>query len=488
MSTNKPASDASLDSRWQTVRPSAGCNAGPAVGQKLQQNVGSDGASGVNPQKATASTKSIVQETAEVPRFLIMKKIDGTDFSKVSPFLIHKTMYGLIGEIKMLKKIKDGLLVETVSNAQSNRLLKTERFADMPVVVIPHGTLNISKGVIFCRDLLNCSLVEIEENLRDKGVTEVKRIQRRIEDKLVDTPNLILTFNTPKLPKYIDAAMYRLQVRPYIPAPLRCSRCLRFGHIALKCSNEPRCTCGKATHEGKPCETPYKCINCEGSHSTKDSKCPMYLQEVAIQKLKVTEKLSYAEAKRKVIINTPTPGISYAKAVESPAKSAGESAIIKELLPQLTQVMNSLMNDFVKKYIGSNASSSIIQNSERIEPNVPGISDFVEPPLKKSSQIHTGNTSDSSYSITKEKRKANSPADVSEDTDVSLSSSQTQRKTTKKRKPGWQKGRSRKTAVAEEVDNYIASSSQTNSAGSSQQKSSRNSESHSEMAIGVETL
>ncbi|KAJ8927484.1 hypothetical protein NQ314_020052 [Rhamnusium bicolor] len=61
----------------------------------------------------------------------------------------------------------DGLLVETVSNPQSKRLQKIERFADIPVEVIPHGTLNVSKGVIFCRNLLNCSLEEIEENLVD---------------------------------------------------------------------------------------------------------------------------------------------------------------------------------------------------------------------------------------------------------------------------------------------------------------------------------
>ncbi|KAJ8950723.1 hypothetical protein NQ314_007791 [Rhamnusium bicolor] len=150
--------------------------------------------------------------------------------------------------------------LEPVSNPQSKRLQKIERFADIPVeVIITHGTLNVSKGVIFCRDLLNCSLEEIEENLVDQGVISIKRIKTRRDGTLVDTPNLILTFNTRKLPKFINAAMYRLQI---------------FGHIALKCTQEPNCVCGKTPHEGKPCETPYKCVNCEGTHLARDPLCP----------------------------------------------------------------------------------------------------------------------------------------------------------------------------------------------------------------------
>ncbi|KAJ8944452.1 hypothetical protein NQ314_009477 [Rhamnusium bicolor] len=209
----------------------------------------------------------------------------------------------------MFKKIKDGLLVETMSNPQSKRLQKIERFADIP-------------------------------------------IETRRDGLLVDTPNSILTFNTPKLPKFINAAMYRLQVRPYIPCPLRCVRCQLFGHIALKYIQKPKCVCFKTLQESKPCEIPYKCVNCEGTHSARDPKCPKYLQEVVIQKVKITEKLSYIEAKRKVIINNAIPGLSYAQSMQSPTNSAMEPDIIKELIPQLTQKKKHLANGIkgIKKW------------------------------------------------------------------------------------------------------------------------------------------
>lgn len=40
----------------------------------------------------------------------------------------------------------------------------------------PHVTLNQSKEVVTCRDLLNCSITEITKNFENQGVIEVKRI------------------------------------------------------------------------------------------------------------------------------------------------------------------------------------------------------------------------------------------------------------------------------------------------------------------------
>lgn len=165
-------------------------------------------------RESTKSNSAMNLETEEpVPRFLIIKRIDGGDFAKVSPFVIDKTLYGLIGQVKAVRKIKEGLLVETTSKPQSIRLLKIEKFGDFPVEITPHKALNYSKGVITCRDLLNCSTQEILKGVQPAGVIEIKRITTRREGNLVDTASLILTFNTPTLPKTIKVAFYSLKVR-----------------------------------------------------------------------------------------------------------------------------------------------------------------------------------------------------------------------------------------------------------------------------------
>lgn len=189
--------------------------------------------------------------------------------------------------------------METRTDAQSNRLMKVTNFADYPVTVIPHGTLNSSKGIVYCKDLMNCSEEEIQEELKEIGVMKVERIKIRKDGKLTDTPNHILTFNKPKLPSDIKVAMYKLEIRPYIPAPVRCYRCQKLGHTTISCNNEPRCACGKQPHEDSPCESSPVCVNCNGSHSAGYKGCPAYKTEFAIQKIRVTEKLSYFEAKKK---------------------------------------------------------------------------------------------------------------------------------------------------------------------------------------------
>lgn len=280
------------------------------------------------------------QEKSVLPRFLVIKKKEG-DFSKDSPFLINKLLFGIVGNLKSVRKSREGLIVETVSASQAGKLLRTKRLGETDVEVIAHQTLNVSRGVIYCRDLLNCTLEEIKEELQGQGVIDVKRIKTKIEGELKDTANHIVTFNTPKIPQNIKVAFYQnVPVRHYIPSPMRCFRCQKFGHTSAKCNGEQVCVCGKPLHEGQPCEDPVKCVNCQGNHSARSKNCPIYKQEAYIQELKVKENLPYLEAKRKAVPSTPAQGVSYARAVAAPT-NIDVPALVKELIPALVTVLKS---------------------------------------------------------------------------------------------------------------------------------------------------
>lgn len=360
--------------------------------------------SGQQPKGSDPSTTKVTEEN--IPRFLVVKRIDEIDFNKVSPFVIQKSMYGLIGETKNIKKIKDGLLVETKSDAQTKRLMKVTRFADHAVTVLPHTTLNTSRGVIFCKDLLNCKEDEIKEELKELGIVKVERIKIKKDEQLIDTPNHILTFSNPTLPKTIKVAMYNLEVRPYIPAPIRCFRCQKLGHITVNCTNEPLCPCGKPLHEGQPCENDPTCVNCNGNHSARYRGCPKYKTEQAIQRLRVTEKLTYFEAKKRVIINTPKPNISYAQATTSHTKN--EEDIIQKIIPCLENVMKKCISEFL--------GSKPLQASTPISYQLSRLQDNLTPRSRTGSEASTI-----------PKRKANSPVeetDISDGSQVSTESHQ----------------------------------------------------------------
>lgn len=317
-----------------------------------------------NSEGGTLTSPPASQETdAPVPRFLLVKKKNnenGENFDKVSPFLISKSIYGLIGETNSVRKVKDGLLINTRTNAQTKRLLETKKLADFEIDVIPHATLNVSKGVIFCRDLLNCSIEEIAENLKKDGVIEVRRMKKKIDNVLVDSANHILTFNSTKLPTEIKIAYYNVKVRPYIPPPTRCFNCQKFGHVSNNCKGITLCSCGKPPHLPDDCKQPIICVNCQGSHAANDKECPKYKTETAIIKLKVTEKIPYAEARRKVIINTPVRNISYSSAASTVTPQIN---FIDQIIPQLKQIICETINNEMQKTFPNSANPKQTQMS-----------------------------------------------------------------------------------------------------------------------------
>ncbi|GFO29676.1 RNA-directed DNA polymerase from mobile element jockey [Plakobranchus ocellatus] len=97
---------------------------------------------------------------------------------------------------------------------------------DIPVTASPHKSLNSSKGVICSHDLRFCLEEEMVEEL--SGVTHARRIKvRRGEDKI---QTVVLTFDSPKPPNKIRAGHLTLDVRPYVPLPMRCYKCQPYGH------------------------------------------------------------------------------------------------------------------------------------------------------------------------------------------------------------------------------------------------------------------
>ena len=78
----------------------------------------------------------------------------------------------------MSKKLKNGtLLVETNRKSQSENLLKITKFFNLNVTVTEHKTLNSCKGIIRDRTLKHETEENINEYLKQQGVTACKRFR-----------------------------------------------------------------------------------------------------------------------------------------------------------------------------------------------------------------------------------------------------------------------------------------------------------------------
>ncbi|GBM19033.1 hypothetical protein AVEN_145597-1 [Araneus ventricosus] len=207
-----------------------------------------------------------------------------------------------------------------MNSKQAENLMKLDKIGNIKVKASPHHTLNYSKGVIseseFQRDLEE----DLLECLKDQNAIAVKRITIKRNGQTFPTKHLILTFNNPTLPKSVKIAYINCPVKPYIPDPIRCFKCQKFGHTITACrGNKENCArCSLPDHNSQTCKsTTPKCFNCSGEHPSFSRSCPRYKLEKEIQTIKITKKISFQEARKIVLDRTPQPGLSYSSVLNS---------------------------------------------------------------------------------------------------------------------------------------------------------------------------
>jgi len=243
------------------------------------------------------------------PKFLIMKRTDDSSMANISPFLIKKCIDSTCnGEVLIAKKTRDGnLLIKTKNALQANKLLKLQHLGTFPITVNVHATLNVSKGVIYSNDLRSLKEEEIKNELQAQNVCDVRKILKKVNGELQETGLVIITFASHTTPENIKIGYELVKVRAYIPPPLRCNNCFRFGHISKLCRNKKSCiNCANEFHTdpdtNESCSLAKSCINCKDNnladtnHSLIYRRCPIFVKHQEIQAIKITEKVDVKAA------------------------------------------------------------------------------------------------------------------------------------------------------------------------------------------------
>lgn len=270
------------------------------------------------------------EDRPKKPRFLLMACAEeGKSFKMVSAVRLARAIEEKYGKLQAVVRQRNGtILFEALTDEQIDRIMKTKQIAGLQVEVTTHPTLNLCKGVVNHVDFSTESEEDLVAFFKSQGVTDVYRIKRREHGREIPTSTLILTFNLPTLPRNISCGFYNLRVRQYVPNPLRCFKCQRFGHTQQRCmADTPVCgNCGKPSHEPGPCTTTPHCVNCEGAHPANYNQCPTFLKERDIQKIRVVEKVSFPEAKRRFHARNPVDlsrSFSATVKAKSPRVAAG---------------------------------------------------------------------------------------------------------------------------------------------------------------------
>lgn len=113
------------------------------------------------------------------------------------------------------------------------------------------------------------NLEDMKKNIKGGTVVGIKRLMAKRDGVRVESTSLLLEFKEQRLPERVKIGFVSFNVREYVPPPIRCFRCQRYGQVAAICKGNQRCgKCG-GNHEYGHCrdDEVRKCCNWRGSYS-----------------------------------------------------------------------------------------------------------------------------------------------------------------------------------------------------------------------------
>lgn len=228
---------------------------------------------------------------------------DQENMKIINPFVLTKHLASKIGEILYAKVLNDGnLLVNCANKDQFEKAIKVKEIGKLKVINTRRvGERNGGgcKGVITGVPM-NVGMEELKRHLKGGEIVIAQRLKTTREGMKKDSETVLIEFEGEHMPKKVYLGYMSYPVRMYVPKPLRCFNCQRFGHIANNCKEKKRCARCGGEHDYGKCGTGVqpKCCNCGGSHNVAYGGCEVMRQENKIQKIRVERRITYAEAAR----------------------------------------------------------------------------------------------------------------------------------------------------------------------------------------------
>ena len=238
--------------------------------------------------------------------YLAGKNINLASLSKQKPILIKKEIIEKCGHITEMKLVGSNLRITCSNEKQQEKALKIKEILKNEV----EATLPRSKVLLEERPhtpMVQGIVFGIPEDISEEELREeinahtVKRLVKKTSpgSQSIVTQTVVFSLTSDVLPDYVYIGMIRKKVTQYIPPPLRCFKCQRYGHKSTTCrSNASRCPLCAQDHNIKDCPNiaAPKCANCQGDHFSGSKDCPKYQIIQETLKVKTEQKLSYAAA------------------------------------------------------------------------------------------------------------------------------------------------------------------------------------------------
>ena len=260
--------------------------------------------SNVNNDTVPKNAKIDLNNLPEIPSNVDQIIIASTDTNrKLTTFNPQKIKVGIEticgGPVKMAEYQRSGSILVTVNNnEQLNKIKNAETFPilSIPIITKIAWTNQFTYGKLWAPELQRDSLKEILDMFESQNVIGVRKLFG--DPNKADCPLFVLTFLGP-IPRALKLGYQMLRIEKFLPRPLQCRKCYRFGHATNSCRSKEACSrCASSTHTLKDCTSSItECINCKGTHEATDKNCPKYIFENDVCYLTADRGISFAEAR-----------------------------------------------------------------------------------------------------------------------------------------------------------------------------------------------
>lgn len=202
------------------------------------------------------------------------------NLNKVSPILIAKRLKESLSAdaVTTVKILRNGSIAITASSDAS--LLEIQVMTELGPWKMKPPTKTQEKTTV--KGVISgvhqaITIDEINEALKTEyEVLKVERLSVKSNGTTVPTRSVAIILKATQLPQRIKLGFEVYQVRQFIPDPLQCYKCRRYGHKAGSCESKQRCARCGGPHLTKECSAPrenFKCVNCGGPHSAAFGGC-----------------------------------------------------------------------------------------------------------------------------------------------------------------------------------------------------------------------
>ena len=244
-------------------------------------------------------------------------------------------------------------------------------FHSLKIKTYLHETLNSSKGVIKKQRTLPV--------FKGRNIGWTKNLRCNWYKKnyqTIQTNTYILTINSPTIPKEIKIAYINEKIEQYIPNPLWCFKCQKFGHESV-CNAHTICDkCGEKepNHTTIDCKLNNKCATCGEDHPSYTRSCPVWKKEILT--IKHTRNIPYPETRK--IVEGYIKNKTYSQISPKSESKKGEN--YQKLISKLLQLGPKDCPKFIQeiKPILLKFSSNSTNPKRMTEHNPEKISQYIE--------------------------------------------------------------------------------------------------------------